>query len=94
MRIVQNCFDSWSSGSLREACVRSNLVNFLPPAKASKISSALGRGYWSTLKDWLTVTLKSPQRRTLPSGLGTATMGVAHSVWVTSRIPSRSNPSN
>ena len=66
MIIVQYFFDSGSIGGRPVKGLLGEL-----PSKASKRSSALGRGYWSTLRDWLTLALKSLQRRTLPFGLGT-----------------------
>ena len=40
----------------------------------------------STCNTGLTVTLKSPQSLTDPSGLGTGTTGVSHSLWSTLSI--------
>ena len=46
-------------------------------------SSVLGSGYWLIFSRGFTVTLKSPQILTALDGLGTTTIGVAHSEYST-----------
>ena len=58
-------------------------------------SSGFGNGYLSTSNNSFTVILKSPQIRSLPSFVGTTTIGAAHALCVNFRkIPKVSNQSN
>ena len=62
---------------------KSNFVSDSPLASAAKTSSEVGRGYVSTFKCGLMVTLKSAQIHSFLSFLVTTTIGVAQLLWST-----------
>lgn len=78
--IVKRGRVSISTPNRRWTCFKLTLENSVPPDSAAKMSPIRGRGYWSTSKTGLRVTLKSPQQQTDPSFSLTENIGVAHSL--------------